>query len=62
MQPNRPGRNHHLGVLSSGERKLEGKSFYLDSVKSRLAAVLLEAISSLGGVRRLEGRFCTCVG
>ncbi|XP_046888305.1 uncharacterized protein dbf4b isoform X2 [Hypomesus transpacificus] len=50
MQPNRPGRNHHLGVLSSGERKLEGKSFYLDSVKSRLAAVLLEAISSLGGV------------
>ncbi|XP_029566742.1 uncharacterized protein dbf4b isoform X2 [Salmo trutta] len=40
-----------LGMLSPGHggRKLEGKSFYLDAVKSRPAAFLAEAISHLGG-------------
>ncbi|KAJ7984571.1 hypothetical protein DPEC_G00356170 [Dallia pectoralis] len=40
-----------LGVLSHGpgSKKLEGKSFYLDAVKSRPAAILVEAISHLGG-------------
>lgn len=52
MVPTRPaaGARHHLSVLSSGEKNLKGTSFYLDSVKSRLAAVLVEAISNLGGV------------
>ncbi|XP_034147931.1 cell surface glycoprotein 1 isoform X2 [Esox lucius] len=40
-----------LGVLSPGpgSKKLEGKSFYLNAVKSRPAAILVEAISHLGG-------------
>ena len=40
-----------LGQLSPGEKKLEGKTFYLDNVKKRATALLLEAISLLGGVR-----------
>lgn len=39
-----------LGKLCSGEKKLEGKTFYLDNVKKRPTALLLEAISLLGGV------------
>ncbi|XP_061563628.1 uncharacterized protein dbf4b [Cololabis saira] len=38
-----------LGRLSAGEKKLEGKTFYLDNVKKRSTALLLEAISLLGG-------------
>ncbi|XP_051925353.1 uncharacterized protein dbf4b [Hippocampus zosterae] len=38
-----------LGKLHPGEKKLEGKTFYLDNVKKRLAALLLEAIAVLGG-------------
>lgn len=40
-----------LGSLCPGQKKLEGKTFYLDSVKKRATALLLEAISLLGGVR-----------
>ena len=39
-----------LGSLCPGRKKLEGKTFYLDSVKKRATALLLEAISLLGGV------------
>lgn len=39
-----------LGELGPGEKKLEGKSFYLDGVKKRSTALLLEAISLHGGV------------
>ncbi|XP_017289167.1 protein DBF4 homolog B [Kryptolebias marmoratus] len=38
-----------LGRLCVGERKLEGKTFYLDNVKKRSTTLLLEAISLLGG-------------
>ncbi|XP_034563655.1 protein DBF4 homolog A [Notolabrus celidotus] len=38
-----------LGSLCPGQKKLEGKTFYLDSVKKRATALLLEAISFLGG-------------
>ncbi|XP_058476140.1 uncharacterized protein dbf4b [Solea solea] len=38
-----------LGKLCPGERKLAGKIFYLDNVKKRPTALLLEAISLLGG-------------
>ncbi|XP_018554269.1 uncharacterized protein dbf4b [Lates calcarifer] len=38
-----------LGKLCPGEKKLEGKTFYLDNVKKRSTALLLEAISLLGG-------------
>ena len=39
-----------LGVLSPGEKRLTGKTFYLDNVKRRPAALLVEAIFHLGGV------------
>lgn len=39
-----------LGALCPGEKKLEGKTFYLDSLKKRSTALLLEAVSLLGGV------------
>lgn len=39
-----------LGKLCVGEKKLEGKTFYLDNVKKRSTTLLLEAISLLGGV------------
>lgn len=39
-----------LGSLCPGRKKLEGKTFYLDNVKKRATALLLEAISLLGGV------------
>ncbi|XP_061665570.1 uncharacterized protein dbf4b [Syngnathoides biaculeatus] len=38
-----------LGKLCPGEKKLQGKTFYLDNVKKRPTALLLEAISVLGG-------------
>nr|XP_019938982.1 PREDICTED: histone-lysine N-methyltransferase 2D-like [Paralichthys olivaceus] len=38
-----------LGKLCPGDKKLEGKNFYLDNVKKRATALLLEAISLLGG-------------
>ncbi|XP_036937059.1 protein DBF4 homolog B isoform X2 [Acanthopagrus latus] len=38
-----------LGSLCPGRKKLEGKTFYLDNVKKRATALLLEAISLLGG-------------
>ncbi|XP_029978217.1 protein DBF4 homolog B [Sphaeramia orbicularis] len=38
-----------LGKLCSGQKKLEGKIFYLDQVKKRCTALLLEAICLLGG-------------
>ncbi|KAF3704374.1 Protein DBF4 -like protein B Activator of S phase kinase-like protein 1 [Channa argus] len=38
-----------LGELCPGEKKLEGKTFYLDGVKKHATALLLEAISFLGG-------------
>ncbi|XP_039991979.1 uncharacterized protein dbf4b [Xiphias gladius] len=38
-----------LGKLCPGEKQLEGKTFYLDNVKKRSTALLLEAISLLGG-------------
>ncbi|XP_059179996.1 uncharacterized protein dbf4b [Centropristis striata] len=38
-----------LGSLCPGQKKLEGKTFYLDSVKKRSTALLLEAVSLLGG-------------
>lgn len=40
-----------FGPLCPGQKKLLGKTFYLDSVKKRLTAVLLETIPFLGGVR-----------
>lgn len=43
-----------LGSLCPGQKKLEGKTFYLDSVKKRSTALLLEAISLLGGVSFCE--------
>ncbi|XP_028989431.1 uncharacterized protein dbf4b [Betta splendens] len=38
-----------LGKLGPGEKKLEGKTFYLDGVKKRSTALLLEAITLHGG-------------
>ncbi|XP_062234613.1 mucin-2 [Platichthys flesus] len=38
-----------LGKLCPGDKKLEGKNFYLDNLKKRATALLLEAISLLGG-------------
>ncbi|KAL6094975.1 dbf4b [Pungitius sinensis] len=38
-----------LGSLCPGEKKLEGKTFYLDGLKKRSTALLLEAVSLLGG-------------
>ncbi|XP_030611371.1 uncharacterized protein dbf4b [Archocentrus centrarchus] len=38
-----------LGKLSHGAKKLEGRTFYLDNVKKQPTALLLEAISLLGG-------------
>ncbi|XP_035515981.1 uncharacterized protein dbf4b [Morone saxatilis] len=38
-----------LGSLCPGQKKLEGKTFYLDSVKKRSTTLLLETISLLGG-------------
>ncbi len=43
-----------LGSLCSGQKKLEGKTFYLDNVKKRSTALLLEAIPLLGGVSLCE--------
>lgn len=40
-----------FGPLCPGQKKLLGKTFYLDSVKKRSTAVLLETIPFLGGVR-----------
>ncbi|XP_030196618.1 histone-lysine N-methyltransferase 2D [Gadus morhua] len=42
-----------LGVLPPGEKRLTGKSFFLDNVKRRAAALLVEAIFHLGG--KVEG-------
>ncbi|XP_034715970.1 uncharacterized protein dbf4b isoform X2 [Etheostoma cragini] len=38
-----------LGSLCPGQKKLEGKTFYLDNVKKRPTALLLETVSLLGG-------------
>ncbi|XP_033486622.1 uncharacterized protein dbf4b [Epinephelus lanceolatus] len=38
-----------LGPLCPGQKKLEGKIFYLDCVKKRTTALLLEAVALLGG-------------
>ncbi|XP_070847212.1 uncharacterized protein dbf4b [Chaetodon trifascialis] len=38
-----------LGSLCPGQKKLKGKTFYLDSVRKRSTALLLEAITLLGG-------------
>ncbi|XP_034070735.1 uncharacterized protein dbf4b [Gymnodraco acuticeps] len=38
-----------LGSLCPGQKKLQGKTFYLDSLKKRSTALLLEAVSLLGG-------------
>ncbi len=43
-----------LGSLCPGQKKLEGKTFYLDGVKKRSTSLLLEAISLLGGVSLQE--------
>lgn len=44
-----------LGKLCPGEKRLEGKIFYLDNVKKRPTALLLETISLLGGVSWSHG-------
>ncbi|XP_020506866.2 uncharacterized protein dbf4b [Labrus bergylta] len=38
-----------LGSLCPGQKKLEGKTFYMDNLKKRATALLVEAISLLGG-------------
>ncbi|XP_068585436.1 uncharacterized protein dbf4b [Cebidichthys violaceus] len=38
-----------LGSLCPGQKKLEGKTFYLDGLKKRSTVLLLEAVSLLGG-------------
>ncbi|XP_068161065.1 uncharacterized protein dbf4b [Antennarius striatus] len=38
-----------LGPLGPGRKKLEGKTFYLDNVKKRSTALLLETLPLLGG-------------
>ncbi|XP_048871071.1 uncharacterized protein dbf4b [Brienomyrus brachyistius] len=45
----RPQVQDLLGPLSPGVRQLEGKTFYLDAVRSRSSALLAEAIARLGG-------------
>nr|XP_023691585.1 uncharacterized protein LOC111856126 isoform X1 [Paramormyrops kingsleyae]XP_023691586.1 uncharacterized protein LOC111856126 isoform X1 [Paramormyrops kingsleyae] len=45
----RPRVQDLLGALSPGVRQLEGKTFYLDAVRSRSSALLAEAIARLGG-------------
>ncbi|XP_024137455.1 protein DBF4 homolog B [Oryzias melastigma] len=50
MQPQQFSKERGLfGKLSPGMRKLEGKTFYLDNVKRLSTALLLEAVSLLGG-------------
>ncbi|KAF6724975.1 DBF4-like protein B [Oryzias melastigma] len=50
MQPQQFSKERGLfGKLSPGTRKLEGKTFYLDNVKRHSTALLLEAVSLLGG-------------
>ncbi|RVE59475.1 hypothetical protein OJAV_G00188770 [Oryzias javanicus] len=50
MQPQQLSKERGLfGKLSPGTRKLEGKTFYLDNVKRHSTALLLEAVSLLGG-------------
>ncbi|XP_038154670.1 uncharacterized protein dbf4b isoform X2 [Cyprinodon tularosa] len=50
MQPQQSSQEKGLlGRLCSGDKKLEGKTFYLDNVKKRSTTLLLEAISLLGG-------------
>lgn len=46
----RPRVQDLLGALSPGVRQLEGKTFYLDAVRSRSSALLAESIARLGGV------------
>ncbi|TKS89643.1 Protein DBF4 -like protein B [Collichthys lucidus] len=38
-----------LGSLCPGQKKLEGKTFYLDNVKKRATVLLLETVTLLGG-------------
>ncbi|XP_076857010.1 uncharacterized protein dbf4b isoform X3 [Brachyhypopomus gauderio] len=38
-----------IGALAPGSHPLEGKSFYLDEVKSRSSSILIELIGRLGG-------------
>lgn len=45
-----------LGSLCPGQKKLEGKTFYLDSVKKRPTALLLETVFLLGGVSLCEAK------
>ncbi|CAG5905970.1 unnamed protein product [Menidia menidia] len=50
MQPQQLSREPGpLGRLSTGQNKLEGKTFYLDNVKKRSTSLLLEVISFFGG-------------
>ncbi|XP_012710435.2 uncharacterized protein dbf4b [Fundulus heteroclitus] len=50
MQPQQSSKERGLlGRLCAGDRKLEGKTFYLDNVKKRPTTLLLEAVGLLGG-------------
>ncbi|XP_014879222.1 protein DBF4 homolog B isoform X1 [Poecilia latipinna] len=50
MQPQQSTKEQGLlGRLCAGDKKLEGKTFYLDNVKKRSTTLLLEAIPLLGG-------------
>ncbi|XP_023196229.1 protein DBF4 homolog B-like [Xiphophorus maculatus] len=50
MQPQQSAKERGLlGRLCAGDKKLEGKTFYLDNVKKRSTTLLLEAIPLLGG-------------
>ncbi|XP_054899072.1 protein DBF4 homolog B [Poeciliopsis prolifica] len=50
MQPQQSAKEQGLlGQLCAGDKKLEGKTFYLDNVKKRSTTLLLEAIPLLGG-------------
>lgn len=50
-----------LGSLCPGQKKLLGKTFYLDGVKKRATALLLETISLLGGVSLCKIKtLCLC--
>lgn len=50
MQPQQSTKDRGLlGRLCAGDKKLEGKTFYLDNVKKRTTTLLLEAICLLGG-------------
>ncbi|XP_033841111.2 uncharacterized protein dbf4b [Periophthalmus magnuspinnatus] len=44
-----PEKGGLLGKLAPGEKKLDGRTFYLDRIKKRSAALLLEAITLFGG-------------